>query len=277
MTVFVTGASGYIGQSVLRALAARGETVVALARSDRAEQIVGELGARPVRGELTDAALLRAQAAAADGVIHLGAVDGATDRAAAEAMLAGASGRPYVHTGGVWVYGDTAGLVDEEAPLAPPALVAWRVDVERYVLRQPGHPVLIRPGVVYGRSAWLLEQAFGADARATGSVRVIGEGANHMTLVHVDDLAELYVLALLRAPAGAVYNAVTQNLPLRAVAEALSRSLGLGGKTRPVAAEALGPLGEAFALEQQVSSERAIRELGWQPAHVDALRELAAG
>jgi nucleoside-diphosphate-sugar epimerase len=273
----VTGASGYIGQSVLRALAARGESVVALARSDRAEQIVRELGARPVRGELTDTALLRAQAAAADGVIHLGAVDGATDRAAAEAMLAGADGRPYVHTGGVWVYGDTAGLVDEDAPLAPPALVAWRTEVERHVLAQPGHPVLIRPGVVYGRSAWLLEQAFVADARATGSVQVIGDGANHMTLVHVDDVAELYVLALLRAPAGAVYNAVTRNLPLRAVAEALSRSLGLGGKTRPVGAEALGPLGEAFALDQQVSSERARRELGWQPAHVDALRELAAG
>lgn len=134
-------------------------------------------------------------------MIHLGAVGGEVDRAAADAMLAGANGRPYVHTGGVWVYGDTAGLVDEDAPLAPPALVAWRIAVERHVLAQPGHPVLIRPGLVYGRSAGLLEQFYADDARRTGSVRVIGDGANHTTLAHVDDVAALYVLALRAAPA----------------------------------------------------------------------------
>ena len=41
----------------------------------------------------------------------------------------------YIHTGGVWVYGDTDGIADEDSPQNPPALVAWRDDNERAVLR----------------------------------------------------------------------------------------------------------------------------------------------
>lgn len=64
---------------------------------------------------------------------------------------------------------------------------------------------------------------------------------------------------------------------MRAVAGALSRALGIPGRLRSVRAEEFGPIGEAFALEQQIRSQRATKELGWQPAHHDALADLAAG
>jgi hypothetical protein len=85
---------------------------------------VTELGATPVHGSLTDLTVLRAEAARAGGVVHLGQHPGPDtamiDQHAATALLDGlASHGPYVHTGGTWVYGDTTGVIDEDAPTGP--------------------------------------------------------------------------------------------------------------------------------------------------------------
>ena len=37
----------------------------------------------------------------------------------------------------------------------------------------------------------------------------------------------------------------------------------------------MGPIAEAFALDQQLTGARARRELGWTPTHLNALAELA--
>ncbi|MGW4641615.1 NAD-dependent epimerase/dehydratase family protein [Sphaerisporangium sp. NPDC004334] len=286
MKVFITGGSGYIGRVTIAALRRRGVRVAALARGERSASVVAELGARPVRGALGDLEVLREAAAEADGVIHLGAdYAGDTarvDLAAAEALLDGAGGRPYVHTGGVWVYGDTDGVVGEEAPLRPPAITAWRLENEKRVLaraRCGGRPVVVMPGLVYGRGGGLAHGFFVEPGLAAGAVPCIGDGANHWALVHVDDVAELYVLAL-GAPAGAVYAGVSgQNVPLAEVTRALSRGAGLGGRTESIslagAVERMGPIAEAFALDQRMTGARARRELGWRPTRVDALAELS--
>jgi dihydroflavonol-4-reductase len=52
--VFVTGASGFIGGALASRLVERGDEVVALARSDRAEAAVIARGARAVRGDVLD-------------------------------------------------------------------------------------------------------------------------------------------------------------------------------------------------------------------------------
>ncbi|WP_410670255.1 NAD-dependent epimerase/dehydratase family protein [Amycolatopsis sp. cmx-4-68] len=283
MKVFLTGGSGYVGRPTVRALVRHGHEVSALARSDASAQALADLGARPVPGDLTDTAVLRTAAAAADGVIHLGQHYGPdtaeVDRAAADALQEGIGDRgPYVHTGGVWVYGNTAGVVDEDAPQNPPAITAWRRANEDRVLAHGGQPVLVMPGLVYGLGGGLIESFFAAPARSTGSVPVIGDGANHWALVHVEDLAELYVLAL-QAPAKSVYAGVSgQNVPLAEIVEALSHAAGCPGQVTSLSlAEAsarMGPIAEAFALDQQLSPARARRELGWTPQHLDALTEL---
>ncbi|WP_349307863.1 MULTISPECIES: NAD-dependent epimerase/dehydratase family protein [unclassified Streptomyces] len=113
MKVFITGGSGYIGRATIRALVRRGIAVTALARGESAARTVSALGAEPVTGELTDAGALRAAASRADGVIHLGfsysADAGGIDAAAARALQDGVGSGPYIHTSGVWVYGDTEG------------------------------------------------------------------------------------------------------------------------------------------------------------------------
>ena len=53
--VFLTGGSGWLGGGVLRRLVADGHRVRALARSDEAADVVSSAGARPVRGDVTEA------------------------------------------------------------------------------------------------------------------------------------------------------------------------------------------------------------------------------
>ena len=114
---------------------------------------------------------------------------------------------------------------------------------------------MIIPGLVYGHDAGLIP-AFFAEGR------VIGDGANHWGLVHVEDLADLYVRAL-DAPAGSKYIGVEPGEPTqREAVEAL-----IGPVTSSVTAAELGPIGEAFALDQRLTSARARTELGWTPRH----------
>ncbi|WP_328455655.1 NAD-dependent epimerase/dehydratase family protein [Amycolatopsis sp. NBC_00438] len=283
MKVFLTGGSGYVGRPAIRALIRHGHEVSALARSDAAARTVADLGARPVPGALTDPAVLRAAAASADGVIHLGQHYGddtaQVDDAAASAMQDGLGDRGvYVHTGGVWVYGDTNGVVTEDAPQNPPRITAWRRENEDRVLSRAGRPVLVMPGLVYGHDGGLAETFFTAPARERGAVPLIGDGRNHWALVHADDIAELYALAL-QAPAKSVYAGVSgENIRLAEIAEALSSAAGCPGRfehlTPAQAEERMGPIAEAFALDQQLTPARAQAELGWAPSHLDALSEL---
>ena len=286
MKVFITGGSGYIGQATIRSLRNHGHHAVALVRTDEAGKRVHDLGATSVCGALTDIEVIRAAAGNADAAIHLaqdyGADTAAVDIAAATAMLDGLAGRPYVHTGGVWVYGNTAGMIDESAPQAAPPITSWRADNEKKVLNratQGGHPVLVMPGVVYGHGRGLIGQFLERPA-ASGAAHYIGSGENHWAMVHVDDIAELYVAALSAAP-GTVYAGVDdrQSPTMRQIAEAVSVAAGRPGTASSITLERarkeFGPFADAFALDQRISAARAGRDLGWAPENRDVLAELS--
>jgi nucleoside-diphosphate-sugar epimerase len=148
------------------------------------------------------------------------------------AAAIGRSGKPFVYTSGVWVHGNTGGKVaGESSPLNPPAIVAWRPAVERLVLDAAGKNVrtaVIRPAMVYGRGGGVLA-GFVQSSRQTGRVRIVGDGENRWTFVHVDDLADLYVRALERSPAGEVYLAASG--PALRVGE-VAAAAGAGGEVQ---------------------------------------------
>lgn len=284
MKVFVTGGSGYIGRATIGELVRLGHTVEALARSDRAEAAVVAAGASAVRGGLTDLDVLNHAAARAEAVIHLAqATSGQEDLAAATAMQDGVGAGTYVHTGGSWVYGDTDGVRDESAPWNPPTIVAWRSAVEDAVLARAadgGRPVVVRPGLLYGGDNRLIDIFFVHPGRERGAIPYIGDGGNHWALIHLGDLARLYAAAL-SAPAGSAYLGVSGvNPTAKDVAEACAHAAGLDGKTVSLsleeAREQMGPIADAFALDQQLTSAKAQRELGWTPEHTDPLNELTA-
>jgi nucleoside-diphosphate-sugar epimerase len=287
MKVLITGRSGYLGQATVRALQRRGHQAVALARSDDADRRVSALGATVVRGGLGDVDVLYKTARDVDAAIHLAQDYGLdtvqADLGAAAAMQDGLGSRPYVHTGGVWVYGNTESVVNETAPQTPPPVTAWRADNERRILERAsagGHPVLVMPGVVYGHGGGLIGRFIGAPARA-GAAHYIGAGDNRWTVVQVDDIAELYVAAL-AAPAGGVYAGVddSQSPTMRQIAQAVSVAAGKPATASSItidqARHEFGPLADAFALDQRLTAARARRELHWAPPVRDVLAELAA-
>ena len=286
MPVFVTGATGYVGTSVVRELRKRAHEVRALARSDASAHKLHGLGIHAVRGDLRDLGVLREEAANADAVLHIAqeqSAEGvAVERAALEAMLdVLRPGRAFVYTSGVWVYGSRGdAVIAEDAPLTPLDLVAWRPAHEELVLSQDGRlrPIVIRPGIVYGDGGGIpggmVEQARG------GTLRVVGGGANRWPTVRHDALAELYGAVVDNRVARGVYNATRgASVPYIEIAHAASRAAGGDGSVAHITMEdaraQMGDFAGALVSDLNVDSGKAARDLGWEPHRPTLLEELS--
>jgi nucleoside-diphosphate-sugar epimerase len=245
-------------------------------------------GIQPVRGDFSDPKSVGSAARAADGVISLATTyDPTIDGPAIDAILDALAGsnKPFIYTSGIWSHGDTGGkVVDESSPPKPAELVKWRQAVEERVLegaKRGIRTVVIRPAIVYGRGAGI-PAGFVESARKQGAAQHVGTGENRWPFVHVDDLADLYLLALEKAPAGTLLLGVSgPSHRVREVAAAASRGAGAGGKTVawPLE-EARGKLGgyaDALVLDQQASGKRAQDLLGWRPHRPDVLEDIERG
>ncbi len=291
MKVLVTGATGYVGSAVCEALRLAGHRVIGLARSPEKMAALEAAGYAALSGDLTGLDLLRTAAADADGVIHTAMAhapdSGAIDRAAVEAILAAlaGSGKPFIYTSGVWVYGDTQGrTAGEVSMLHPPAFVAWRPAVEELVFESKPRGVqgvVLRPGMVYGRRGGFVAAMF-RDARQHGAVKVVGDGGNHWSSIHADDLAELYVRVINEPAAGELFVACGgMPQPVRKIALAVTRACGIEGKIEFIPLEqaraALGPMADCLVLDQRVGSTKATRYFGWSPRRPSIFFEIFSG
>jgi nucleoside-diphosphate-sugar epimerase len=146
VNTLVTGAAGFLGTALVRALAARGDRVRALVR--RPSDELAALGAEVVVGDATDPAALLAAVQGQDVVLHLAGIRRSTDpaeflrvnaegtRAALEACLAGAPRLSrFVLAGSRAAVGPSSEAVDEAAPFAPvEAYGASKAEAERIAL-----------------------------------------------------------------------------------------------------------------------------------------------
>jgi len=289
MKVFLTGATGYIGTAVAERLRAAGHQLSGLARSDQAAARLDAAGVTPIRGDFTNPAAVASGARSANAVISMATTyDAQVDAPAVDAILDALAGsnKPFIYTSGIWVNGDTGGIVvDETSPPEPVELVAWRKAVEDRVLASAGRgvrSVVIRPAIVYGRGGGI-PAGFRDSARKDGAARFVGSGQNRWPMVHVDDLADLYLLALERAPAGTLLLAASGPAhPVKELAAAASRGAGRSGNTAEWPIEqARVELGSGYAdaltLDQQASSRRAEDLLGWRPHRPGPIEDLESG
>lgn len=280
MRIFLTGATGYIGSAVLDALLRAGHQVTAIARDpEKAERltaksvtaIVGELGTPKsymAALEASDAVVSTAFEYSARGV--------SLDRQVLETVLpvmaeaAKKQPRTFIYTSGIWVLGKTSTPADEEAPLAPAELVAWRPDHEQLVLGWGGsglRTIVVRPGIVYGGGRGIVSDLI-KDA-LNGLVRVIGPGRNHWPCIYDRDLADLYARLVANPEARGIFHANDEgdervNDIVEAIAAQVSQTPDIRHMPMAEARKKLGPYADALALDQKVRSPRA-RALGWAP------------
>ncbi|MEM8710546.1 MAG: SDR family oxidoreductase [Planctomycetota bacterium] len=297
MRVFLTGATGYIGRVITEKLLASGHVVLGLARSDESAEKLRAMGAEVHPGNLDDLDSLKAGAASAEAVIHTAiSLDDFNDldttfdkdERAVEAMLSALEGtdRPFLYTSGSGVLADTGPVaVDETVPVDEKGPVARRGALEGAVLQASSRgirTIVVRPGLVYGRGGSGFMQLFIGLAQQARCGRTIGDGQNVCSVVHVDDLGDLFLLALERGPASALYNAASEEEPsMLDMASAIGRALGLKGEPSawPVqeARQALGPFADGMAANKRISAGKAVSELGWSPHHPGLVEDIETG
>lgn len=292
MRILVTGASGWIGSASVKELISAGHHVLGLARSDASAAKVAQLGAEVVRGSLDDLASLRAAAALADGVVHLGynhdfsqmAAAAQTDRAAIDAfadVLQGSGGPLLIASG---TLGLAPGRVGTEADM-PDAGVHPRVANAAHTLGLAARgirsmvvrfaPTVHGAGGDHGFLAVLARTA-----REKGVSAFIGDGQNRWPAVNRRDAGKLVQLAVDRAPPGSVLHAVAEEgIATRDIAGALGAFLDLPVASVPAdrAQAHFDWLGMFFAADAPASSERTRALLGWTPAHETLREDIAAG
>ncbi|KAF3888159.1 MULTISPECIES: SDR family oxidoreductase [Nostocales] len=291
MNVLVTGGTGYIGSAIVNALQSAGHEVTGLVRSNASAQKLESLGVRHLYGDLMQPETLVQAARQVDAVIHAASTGdeqmASTEQLAVETFLKAldGTGKTFIYTTGTWLLGNTGDrIANEETPLNPTPLIAWRSQLESRVLAARENQIrtiVIRPALVYGRGGGIVAMLVQA-GRQYGVVQFVGTGENRWTLVHVDDLARCYVLALEKATAGSLFIAADdQVMTLREIAEAASYAAGIPGQIQSWVLEearnAMGTFADALALDQWVSGAKARNLLGWKPQTQSLLDELKGG
>jgi nucleoside-diphosphate-sugar epimerase len=279
--IFQTGASGYLGSAAAEALLRGGHAVTGLARSDASAAAIEGIGAAVCRGDLADFAGWIDIAAAHDAVVHVALAGAAADQALIPVLLAKLKGKVFLYTSGVWVMGNTGDRLAGEAwPVKPPPISAWRKSIETQILdaRAEGvRTIVLRPATVYGRVGGVVGKLI-AQAKTTGVVKHPGDGKNRKSYVHIDDVADLYALAIERSPAGELYLAADgPALTTSAVLDAIAARFSARVEYIPadIAREQMGPVAEAYMLDQKIGSTKAGRMLGWRPSRPGVLDMIA--
>lgn len=282
MRTFLTGATGYVGSAVLESLLRGRHDVTALVRDPEQAERLRLRGVQAIVGDLSMPKTYAQASEGCDAIVHT-ALDRSkraaeVDRQAIDTLLGSAirhsaKGHPVtvVYTSAAWVLGNTVGQAQEDAPVQPTPLAAWRPEHERLVLDAGRGRMLrtavVRPGIVYGGGRGIIADLL-KDA-ANGLVRVIGEGRNHWACVYDRDVADLYLRVVTDPEASGIFHATDEaDERVADIVDAVARHAKMQPDVRNVPIEEarakMGPYADALALNQIVRSRRA-RELGWTP------------
>lgn len=250
--ILITGASGFLGSAVARALLARGVRLRALVRPTSQRGNLEGLDCEIVTGDLTDAESLRPALAGIRGLFHvaadyrlwapdpnqiLRANVGGTQALMRTALAVGVERIVYTSSVAALKVAGATAPVDETAPLDPDLAIgvykrsktmAERA-VEEMVLHDGLPAVIVNPSTPVGAR----------DIRPTPTGRMILDAARGkipafvdtgLNFAHVDDIAEGHLLAYERGVAGERYILGGQNLSLR---ELLAEIAQLTGRRAP--------------------------------------------
>lgn len=290
MKVFVTGATGFVGSTVVQELISAGHQVLALVRSAEGAQRLMAAGAEIHHGDLTDLESLKAGVSEADGIIHTGFIHDFTrfkevcevDRKAILAMgeVIRGSNRPFIVTSALAPVAH-GGVIseDDRATSSPHPRAASEHAVDELVSQGIRVAVVRLPPSVHGTGdTHGFVPTLIRLARKNGKAAYIEDGANAWSAIHRLDAVKVYVAALEKDfEPGTRYHAVgEQEIPLWAIATVIGEQLSL-----PVVSlseqEAHVYFDSFFhfaKLHAPTSGKKTQRDLGCKPVHPTLLEDL---
>lgn len=198
-TVLLVGASGFVGQSVFRWLAANGDANLRVLTRQTTTTLLNYQASIYV-GDLTDFATLGAAMAGADVIVNAASYTGSDPLKASQVNLEGtrnlleaaslAGVREFVQVSTTSVYGTGPHRGETEAALrcAPESVVSsTRASAEQLVL--DGGGTVIRAGLTYGAGdRWFIPSL---TRMATILGGPVGDGASKLSVIDVEHLGSL--------------------------------------------------------------------------------------
>jgi 2-alkyl-3-oxoalkanoate reductase len=222
MQVAVIGATGIVGRHVVPRLREQGHHVRAVVRSVADVEALRRIGIEAVGGDILDRHCLRQAVEGCSVAFHLAtaaprpgqapnwALNDRIRREGTANLLEAcrdAGVQRYVHQSLAFLVGGSSDIVDEATPLLPATEVtASAIDAERLVAASGLDWVILRDGALYGPGTGR-EKHWRALVRS-GELRFPGDGSDYISLIHVADLAECFVLATTRGPSGSIASVV---------------------------------------------------------------------
>ena len=298
MRVFVAGASGAIGRSLVPRLVAAGHRVTGTTRKKASAAMIRAAGAEAALCDVLDPGAVEAAIQKAEPEVivsqltslpedfDLRTIDyGPTNRLRVEGgrnlIAAGrkVGARRFVTQSIAFVYEPEGDWVkDEEAPTYSDAPGRFRsgfeaaMTAEREALEAEGiEGLVLRYGQFYGPGTY-----FDQEGSITRQVRarrfpIVGRGAGVFSFIHIDDAADATVAAVQGGPAG-IYNVVDDEpAPTRDWLPVFAQAVGAKPPLRvPTFLARLvgGPAAAVMGTQLRgASNSKAKRELGWRPAH----------
>lgn len=278
MKIVIFGASGFIGNAVTKALVAQGHDVTGIVRSKAGAILVCRAGATPLIGDMTRPKTWADAVSQADGAIQLAASFdgdlGAAEREWLDPLLELVRKRHpirLIYTGGCWLYPEqTEPSISEETPFNPFAPFAYMVDHRARIAQSENiHLTTIHPGIVWSETGGFYAQ-YRAQIEAGLPISVVGSSETLWPLVHVDDLAALYALAITQSATAPDYLGVVDvGLPIRGLIQRVSYDVKNPARIKSVSvAQAVLEKGEwaaGLTRSQRIVSDKARKDLDWQP------------
>ncbi|MEO0685107.1 MAG: NAD-dependent epimerase/dehydratase family protein [Cyanobacteria bacterium J06649_11] len=308
MKALVTGANGFTGSHLVKALQERGDSVVGLVRESSDLTRLKDTEIQLVTGDITDRNALRKAMKDVDTVFHtaafveLGLVDAVkmerVNVEGTQAVLEIAKEMEVskmVYCSTIGIYGDTKGEVIDETFERTQENFSSAYDSTKYEAQQLvdnyaviGFPVVsVMPSGIYGPD----DPHFGPVFKLflQGKLKLWVGGDRITGIVHVDDLVNAMILAAEKGERGEHYIISAGELPLREMFEIISEQTGISTPAevpQPIArllGNIIDPIGQLFSWNPPIGKERihyiydrcvrvdaskARNKLGWQPRPV---------